>query len=983
MMHSSKGNLREKLERLKEKELGPIKQAASSSTTENENQQRQQQNEEEKQMVVTPTTTTYLCRNGEYSPVENKLTLVQSTHSLLGLVGLEGHEDDIDDDFSNTGVSAVTEDQEVAAAGLSLSLSTRNSHEDGTTCNTTPPGSVQGPGILSLSPPRLTTYSVGSATSASVTGNLPIQHHPVQPFQHMYRLHQESPRFSRSSVVQHPQLQPQPSSRPPRPHHHASSMPGVNNNGGGAVLISRPAVGTGPEPLSGAGASGGGHTRTPTDATNYSFLSSLTDASGGEYSTPRRRTLSWDNNGNTGRVGPSLESKSLGGPSTPGSIFQPILFSEEEMQAASRPPLSISATNLRRASPTTTDPPVTTPLLSSQNTKNGSLLAPSPMPSRENLHPLIQERHNASHGRNASSVTSSPLPSSSQDDNSSPHLFIDKVKKSPAPLLALSHDGDNALHPLIQKLHKLSSSKSGGIALTTTTKPFTVHLQDEEKHDDSTPSLRMPQQLPLLERRTTDYSSARCSATTISLQKITATSPNSNLGSTIGSDKKNSGYTRFDLKTLLDITKESSVETEILKGIEGIGIVESTSKISSNDESLLHMWPYFLLAIGVLTLGSRGFFPEHYVGGIFCLALGVAITVKRELCREFLGGRVTEYYRDELLILRKNLVLLNEIATLSTKEEKYADSDTESIDQFRCGVENFVDVIDRGSSSSLESFYTARENFVEASGVIFERFAKHKFHYEISFDSLCQVAKLSDDSTDKSKVTILSELFCPSRKGQVSKLDFIKSTDSIYKTALLLIAKMDNFSQIHHAIEGITNVVFYTIALISVPCVFGADVNTLVLTLLGTLVNFTLVVCFTSAEYFKGIMRVVTRTSYDIGDRVHFIKSGEIETMKVHSDGPPSGGWIVEKRDLYNTSVRQGITGECRTFANGSPLLEKSRVVSWKRSHMANVSFSLKLAGTTKTGRDQIDFFQRQISDWIEDRPHEWLFWQRKRFGWS
>ena len=646
MIHSSKGNRQEKLERRKEKEVAPINQTASSSTENESQQQQQQQNEEKKQMMVTPTTTTYLYRNGEYSPVENKLSLrVQSSHSLLGLVGLEGHEDDIDDDFSNTGVSAVTEDQEVADVGLSLSLSTRNSVEDGTTCNTTPPGSVQGPGILSLSPPRLTTYSVGSATSASVTGSLPIQHHPVQPFQHLHRLHQESPRFSRSSVVQHPQLQPQPRSRPPRPHHHTSSMPGGNNNGSGTVLPSRPVAGTGFEQLSGAGALGGGHTRTPTDATNYSFLSSLTDASGGEYSAPRRRTLSWDNNGNSGRAGPVLESKSLGGPSTPGSIFQPILLSEEEIQAASRPPLSISATNLRRASPKTTDPPVTTPVLSSQNPRNGSLLAPSSMPSRENLHPLIQKLHNASHGRNASSVKPFPLPSSSQDDNNSPHIFIEKLKKSPTPLLALSHDGDNDLHPLIQKLHKLSSSKSGHIALTTTTTPFAFHPQDEEKHDDSTPSLRMPQQLPLLERRTTDYSAPRCSATTVSLQKIIATSPNSNLGSTIGSDVHHSGYIRFDLKHLLDITKESSVETEILKGIEGLGIAENNSKISSNDESLLQMWPYFPLALGVLTLGSSGLFPEHYVGGIFCLTLGVAITVKRELCREFLGGRVTGRYR--------------------------------------------------------------------------------------------------------------------------------------------------------------------------------------------------------------------------------------------------------------------------------------------------------------------------------------------------
>ena len=108
-------------------------------------------------------------------------------------------------------------------------------------------------------------------------------------------------------------------------------------------------------------------------------------------------------------------------------------------------------------------------------------------------------------------------------------------------------------------------------------------------------------------------------------------------------------------------------------------------------------------------------------------------------------------------------------------------------------------------------------------------------------------------------------------------------------------------------------------------------------------------ILFFSSTQKKGILSIMTQKSYGIGDRVYFIKPGDTE-MKDNS-GPPSGGWIVEKIDLYTTTVRQGITGERSTFANGSPLLENSRIVNWKRSHRANVLFSLKFS-SSKIGRE-------------------------------
>jgi len=897
------------------------------------------QNQEEQKKMVTPTKTSYLSKDGEYSPENGKLPLrVQSTNSLLGLAGLEGHEDDtdddIDDDYSTTGVSAVTEDQEVM--DIVLSPSTRTSMEDATS-NTTPPGSVQGPGILSLSPPRLTTYSAGSANSASITANFMIQPRPIQSMQQQYHPNQQSPRYLRSPMVQ----QPPPRSRPPLVPHPASLISGGNTNGTVSHLSSRPPAGTGPDSSFVAGTAGVGHARTLTDATNYSFLSSLTDASGGEYSLPRRRTLSWDYTRNVGRGGTSMESKSQGGPSVAGSILQPILLSDQEMQASSRPPLSISASNLRKAPPALPEPTITTPLLSSQNSRNGPLPAPSSLPSRENLHPLIEKLQKSSHSRTKSSVES-------------------------VPLLSLPKSDEKTLHPLIQKFQQSSTSKS------IQSKPIcNNHLQDEKKDDDTRSSHDIQHQAPPLERRVTDNSSSMCSSTTVSLQKIKATSPNRNLGSTLGSNSRKSGHPRCELKAVLDATKESFVETELIKSIDFIDIDESSSKSSANEDFLSQWWPFFLCVLGVLTIGSRGLSPVWYVVGTSSWILGIVVIANSELAGKFFRGRAheynrkdVEYYKKELLLLRRKLILINEIA-LSR------DSATEPINRFQKAIGYILAVLDREPSTVLSKMEGPnRIRFNEASRTFFERLAKRQGQQEISFDRLSRVIKSSDGSTDESKLQMLSELFGSTRQGQVSKLDFVIATDRIYKAALLLIANIENSSRIKRSFEGIVTVMFYTMCL--GRCISGVDANTPVWIVLGVFTNVALVLYVTSVEHLKGLFRVVMRLPYNIGDRVHFLEPRDTGTIHDHGDGPPSGGWIVESFDLHTTTLRHGITGECRTISNGSPLLENHRIVCWKPSQRAIVSISWKLAGATLSRRDRIDLVRRQISEWVEARSHEW-----------
>jgi hypothetical protein len=133
-----------------------------------------------------------------------------------------------------------------------------------------------------------------------------------------------------------------------------------------------------------------GHNRIPTDSTNFTFLSALTDDGTGEFLGPRRRTLSWDNGndyhqqhrtiattgggdrskvsgtGSTAHRGGGRGGSTRGstpaaaGPtaveksplSLPVSLLQPILNSNnEEASVPLAPPVSILASNLRKAPP--------------------------------------------------------------------------------------------------------------------------------------------------------------------------------------------------------------------------------------------------------------------------------------------------------------------------------------------------------------------------------------------------------------------------------------------------------------------------------------------------------------------------------------------------------------------------------------------------------------------------------------------------------
>ena len=122
---------------------------------------------------------------------------------------------------------------------------------------------------------------------------------------------------------------------------------------------------------------------------------------------------------------------------------------------------------------------------------------------------------------------------------------------------------------------------------------------------------------------------------------------------------------------------------------------------------------------------------------------------------------------------------------------------------------------------------------------------------------------------------------------------------------------------------------------------------------------------FSLLVIIQGILLILVRKPYDIGDRVCFLEAN----AGTDDNGPSSGGWIVESVDLYTTTVRLGTTREYATFTNGS--LSNSRILNLKRSEKPNVYMYLKF--TMNVTQEQLDEYRSRIIGFIKDRPREWI----------
>lgn len=108
---------------------------------------------------------------------------------------------------------------------------------------------------------------------------------------------------------------------------------------------------------------------------------------------------------------------------------------------------------------------------------------------------------------------------------------------------------------------------------------------------------------------------------------------------------------------------------------------------------------------------------------------------------------------------------------------------------------------------------------------------------------------------------------------------------------------------------------------------------------------------------------IFIRRPYEVGDR---IAVGSV-TVETNPDG--SNGWIVEKVDLYSTTVRFARTRELATISNGD--LAPTRIINLYRSQKAIVYINLNFG--IDVPNEKIEYLKSQVQEFVAARPREWV----------
>jgi hypothetical protein len=145
-----------------------------------------------------------------------------------------------------------------------------------------------------------------------------------------------------------------------------------------------------------------------------------------------------------------------------------------------------------------------------------------------------------------------------------------------------------------------------------------------------------------------------------------------------------------------------------------------------------------------------------------------------------------------------------------------------------------------------------REKCVDNASKVFDRLMlRTPDRAELPFDTLALLAKNDDDVLDQHKAKLLIKIFRPDRSGNLSKLDFVKSADTIYKSLRMLSANVNNSSQIDKAVEKLLNVLFYIVLGAFCLSLIGIDPMDVFLSISGLLLAFAFMFGGSSAKFFE------------------------------------------------------------------------------------------------------------------------------------
>ncbi|KAL3792577.1 hypothetical protein HJC23_005547 [Cyclotella cryptica] len=309
----------------------------------------------------------------------------------------------------------------------------------------------------------------------------------------------------------------------------------------------------------------------------------------------------------------------------------------------------------------------------------------------------------------------------------------------------------------------------------------------------------------------------------------------------------------------------------------------------------------------------------------------------------------------------KLLHLLDEWEEPESTIQKTAKASVQDLLQFRQAVA-FMN--DKHPFSRAFGPAHTRELTVESAQKVYDRLM-------LGFDessplpfSVFSVLAIDEDGLlMDAKIKSLIRLFRPDREGKLSRLDFTKSVDTVYKELRLLRASIANSAQIDIAFEKIVNSFFYFFLVIVAVTILGINIWSVFLSINTLVLGFSFLFGSAASNYFEGLLLIFVRRPYDIGDK--------IATSDPSTDTSATGSstWFVDRVSLFTTTVRFATTNEVATLSNGS--LARLRIINANRSPKATISVIIKFG--LETSFQKISIFRTAVENFIKARPREWI----------
>lgn len=297
--------------------------------------------------------------------------------------------------------------------------------------------------------------------------------------------------------------------------------------------------------------------------------------------------------------------------------------------------------------------------------------------------------------------------------------------------------------------------------------------------------------------------------------------------------------------------------------------------------------------------------------------------------RDRYTGSITESQRNEMMGLlgrsstsavndshrnhQRSLLGTNAPALLSMMTESWEEPETETKERIDdvsiSAILQFRQALVLASNdfpfSMAFGLADTREHCIESSHKVYKRLLlRQSDEGVLDFDTIALLAITDNGDIEHEKMKDLIRLFRPERNGTLTLVDFVKSVDKVYKRLRLLSASVANAAQIDKAAERIFNCIFYTIATIIIIAILGLDPMALFLSISSIIVAFAFMISNASSRWFEGMLFVLARRPYSIGDRIHVSPVDEGKSMSSCVTVSHNNHSDIHSFCLYSCSLR-------------------------------------------------------------------------------